>query len=181
MKKYYLLLFSITVISAFFIVRCKTAQTGGALPEPKVPVKWETLHDATENSKKDGKLLFLDVYTDWCGWCKKMDKSTYRDTALIRLLNTQFHPVRLDAEAETLKADGIEYSTKGQQFNEFSVTIMNGQMAFPTTVILNPNLSGVYKQAGYVDGITMRGIASFFGQKLYLQKVDFNTYIKNFK
>ncbi|MBX7242446.1 MAG: DUF255 domain-containing protein [Bacteroidia bacterium] len=180
MKKYYILLFSVTLVAAFFIIQCKTSQYG-ALGEPAVPVKWEKLDVAVENARKDGKFLFLDVYTDWCGWCKKMDKSTYRDTALIRILNSQFHPVKLDAEQESIMAGGKKYLSNGQQFNELAVSVMNGQMAFPTTIILKPDMSGVYKQAGFIDGITMRAISSFFGQKLYEKNVDFNTYVKNYK
>lgn len=180
MKKYYILLFSVTLLAAFFIIRCKTSQYA-ALPQPTTPIKWKSLEDAVKEAQKDGKPLFMDVYTDWCGWCKKMDKSTYRDTALIRILNTKFHPVKLDAEAESLHVGTQKYSTKGQQFNELAISLMNGQMAFPTTIILTPNLEGMYKQAGFIDGITMRAISTYFGEKMFEKNVDFNTFVKNYQ
>jgi uncharacterized protein YyaL (SSP411 family) len=42
-------------------------------------VNWVTFEQAVELSKKDKRKVFIDVYTDWCGWCKVMDKNTFSD------------------------------------------------------------------------------------------------------
>ena len=44
------------------------------------------------------KKMFLDIYTDWCGWCKKMDASTFKNSQVIEIMNRYYYPVKLDAE-----------------------------------------------------------------------------------
>ena len=46
---------------------------------PADEIKWYTWEEAAELSKTAPKKVFIDLYTDWCGWCKKMDKSTFQD------------------------------------------------------------------------------------------------------
>ena len=47
-----------------------------------------------ENPKK----IFIDVYTDWCGWCKRMDNTTFKDSVMVKFLNDNFYCVKLNAE-----------------------------------------------------------------------------------
>lgn len=178
MRKYYFLLITISLISCFYIIRCKSQYS--ALAEPKVPVRWESIETAAAAAKKDGKLIYIDFYTDWCGWCKRMDATTYRDTAFIRLLNTHFHPVQFNAEAGNYKLNGKEYKMDGQ-FNRFAVEMLNGEMAFPTSVILQSDLSGMFKQAGYMDAITSRAVATYFSEKHYLKNEKLSDFVQKFK
>ena len=48
-------------------------------------VKWLTIEQAQELNKKKPRKIFVDVYTDWCGWCKKMDKTTFNHTFFLPL------------------------------------------------------------------------------------------------
>lgn len=178
MKKYYIILTIVTLAISCGIIYKK--MNGGALPEPKTPIHWVNMEEAVQAAKKDGKRIYIDVYTDWCGFCKKMDNSTYRDTALIRYINTHYHAVKLDAEAPIIKADGKDYRLSGQ-FNQFAINTLNAEMAFPTTVILEPSLAGTFKHAGYLDAITVRAIVSYFGEKMYDKNVKLEDYVNKFK
>ena len=40
----------------------------------------------------------MDVYTTWCGWCRQLDNTTYRDPQVIKYLNDNFIPLKIDAE-----------------------------------------------------------------------------------
>ena len=59
------------------------------------PVHWLTFEQAVEKAKTTKKPIFIDVYTTWCGWCKVMDKNTFSDPAVAKVLNEQFYPVKL--------------------------------------------------------------------------------------
>lgn len=179
MAKYYAGLAVITLVVIFFVMRCKSSQYASK-PVPPTPVAWQDIETAAKQAAQDGKPLLIDFYTDWCGWCKRMDQSTYRDTALIRVLNTHFHPVKFNAEKGTYTLNGKSYGMQGQ-FNKFAVESMQGNMAFPTTVILRPDLGGMFKQEGYMDGQTLRAVATYFYQKQYDKRIKLNDFVRDFK
>jgi len=58
----------------------------------------QTWNDALETAKSQNKLVFVDVYTDWCGYCKMMDRDVFSDEEVATYHNTNFVNVKLDAE-----------------------------------------------------------------------------------
>src|SRR4249920_756491 len=54
------------------------------------PVKWMSFEQAVEKSKTEKRKIFIDVYTDWCGWCKVMDKNTFSEAQVAKILNEKF-------------------------------------------------------------------------------------------
>jgi thioredoxin-related protein len=62
-------------------------------------VDWERNYDAgLEKAKKDKKLMMVDIYTDWCGWCKKLDRDTYSDADVGNKVTKDFVAVKLNPE-----------------------------------------------------------------------------------
>ncbi len=106
--------------------------------EPEVvrgPIAWQRdLRRAIEVARAEGKLIVADVYTDWCGWCKKMDKTIYSDPAIIALSRQQVF-VKVNAE------DGGQ----GQNFaQEMRVK------GYPTTIILDGQARVLNVTEGYI-------------------------------
>src|SRR6478736_5236100 len=62
------------------------------------PIKWMSFEEAIEKSKTEKRKIFIDVYTDWCGWCKVMDKKTFSEAKVAKILNEEFYPVKFNAE-----------------------------------------------------------------------------------
>lgn len=110
-------------------------------PDEGSLVKWMTLQEAMEKEKTAPKPVILDFYTDWCGWCKHMMKTTYADPNLAAYINQNFYPVKFDAEGK----DTIEYfgkiykptSPEPRRPHEFAVEMLNGKLSYPTTLFLN--------------------------------------------
>ncbi len=102
-------------------------------------IKWISFEEAVELQKKNPKKIIVDVYTDWCGWCKKMDKNTYTDAEVIKQIEQHFYFVKLNAEQK----EEIKYKDKVFTFkqeykaNELAVSLLNGQMSYPSTVFLD--------------------------------------------
>lgn len=94
---------------------------------------WET---SLKNARAQNKYILVDAYTDWCGWCKVMDKKTFTDPAVADKINTSFYPVKLEMEKE---ADGRKLSMK------YHVN------SFPTFLFFNPDGKLVYVSKGYED------------------------------
>jgi thioredoxin-related protein len=63
-------------------------------------IKWYDFQEGYEKSIKDNKMLFVDSYTDWCGYCKLMDRNTFSDPEIIQVLNTHFIPVKFNPEKD---------------------------------------------------------------------------------
>ena len=60
-------------------------------------INWFEL-DSNTKINNNGKKIIIDLYTDWCGWCKVMDRNTFTDDDVINLINDKFIPVKFDAE-----------------------------------------------------------------------------------
>ena len=71
-------------------------------------INWISIEEAEIANKKEPRKVFIDVYTDWCGWCKKMDASTFEDPQIIKYLNENYYCVKLDGE------DKNTYSQQGR-------------------------------------------------------------------
>lgn len=68
-----------------------------ALASEKIP--WHTdWKSASAAARKANKPIMIDFYTDWCGWCKKLDKDTYSDQRVAELLKKNFVALKLNAE-----------------------------------------------------------------------------------
>jgi len=104
-------------------------------------IEWLDMETAADRNKENKKLIFIDVYTDWCGWCKKMDQSTFKDSAVVAYMNEHFYAVKMNAESKdpiAYKEVLYEYKTfSGKGYNELAVNLLSGKMSFPSFVVLS--------------------------------------------
>jgi thioredoxin-related protein len=91
---------------------------------------WE---EALQLAKDTDKILFLEVSTDWCGYCKRMKSKVYSDTSVGDFYNENF--VNFSADAE--KGEGIAIK---KQF---------GVKGYPTLVYIKPDGTVIEKKSGY--------------------------------
>tara|TARA_B100000683_G_C12505062_1_gene558872 strand:+ start:1700 stop:3121 length:1422 start_codon:yes stop_codon:yes gene_type:complete len=97
---------SISILLLFLIV----SSSIGLAQKHSGPIHWLTLQEADSLYQTNPKPLFIDVYTDWCGWCKRMDATTFQDKSIANYLNTNFYPVKLNAETnEPIRFQGKIY------------------------------------------------------------------------
>lgn len=106
-----------------------------------VSVKWMTFEEAVEKMKKEKRKIFIDVYTDWCGYCKVMDKNTFTDEKVAGLLNQHFYPVKLNAEQKAdivFNGNTYKYIASGRGgYHELAAALLNNQLSYPNFVFLN--------------------------------------------
>ncbi|MDA8693327.1 thioredoxin fold domain-containing protein [Saprospiraceae bacterium] len=114
-------------------------------------LQWTTFDMLPNN--KDNKKYFVDVYTDWCGWCKVMDKKTFTDTKVQEYLNDNFHLVKFNAEQKapiTFKDKIYEWQSGGRSgYNTLAKELMGGRMSYPTMVYLDENMNLIRSIPGY--------------------------------
>lgn len=145
-------------------------------------IHWLTLDQVQEAMKKEPKKVYMDVYTDWCGWCKVMEKKTFTNVNVIRYINQKFYAVRLNAEQK----DSIRFLGKMYGFvpeykaNQLAFDIMHGQMSYPTSVIFEENFMQPQPIPGYLDVPNMEMILKYLGENTY-KTVPFPDYQQSFK
>src|ERR1035438_7038240 len=80
---------------------------------PQKEIKWYSLEDALKLTAVSPKKIYIDVYTDWCGWCKRMDAGTFKDPCIVELMNKYYYPVRFNAEIK----DTLHYGDSTFTYN----------------------------------------------------------------
>ena len=117
------------------------------------PVKWLTMEEAIAKSATAKKKIFIDVYTDWCGYCKVMDKNTFSDPTIAKILNEDFYPVKLNAEQREeilFKGHTFKFIPNGRNgYHELAAALLNNQLSYPTVVFLDEEFNGIMPVPGY--------------------------------
>ena len=144
-------------------------------------INWISWEEAVQLSQTDAqpKKIFVDVYTDWCGWCKKMDKNTFQNPEVSKYMQDNFYMVKMDAEGK----DPIEYQGKTFKFvpsgrrgyHELAAALLQGKMSYPTVVFLDEQLNMLSPVPGYQQVEPFMQIAKYFGENIYKDK-DWQSY-----
>ncbi len=140
-------------------------------------VKWMSFEEAVaaiEKDKKSGrkpKKMFIDVYTDWCGWCKKMDKETFETPDVAAYLNKHFYAVKLNAEQRAdiqFAGHTFKFVAQGSRgYHELAASLLDGQMSYPTVVFLNEEVQLLQRIPGYLDIPTFDTILHYLAEEHY--------------
>jgi thioredoxin-related protein len=145
--------------------------TSSKAPAPATVVNWMTFEEALQRSKTAKRKIFIDVYTDWCGWCKVMDKNTFSDPVVAGILNSKFYPVKFDAEQrEDVVFNGttfkfIPYGNKGT--HQLAAALLNNQLSYPTVVFLDEEFRMIQPLPGYMEAKQFHPIIQFIGDDHY--------------
>lgn len=135
------------------------------------PVKWMSFEQAIEKSKTEKRKIFIDVYTDWCGWCKVMDKNTFSEAQIAKILNEKFYPVKLDAEQkEDIVFSGTTFKfvpSGNKGTHQLAMALLNNQLAYPTVVFLDEEFRMIQPLQGYQKVDEFHKIAQFIGEDHY--------------
>lgn len=95
-----------------------------------------SIEEAIKASESSPRKILMDVYTDWCGWCKVMDRETFSDSSVAAYISKNYYAVKLNAETQpefTYKGQTFRLlSANGRSMNEFVLAITNNQPSYPS-------------------------------------------------
>jgi len=144
-------------------------------------VKWMSLQEVATSLKQQKKPVLIDLYTDWCGWCKVMDQKTYANKNVSDYLSEKFYTIKVDAESRNaLLWDGKSYAyNENYRTNDFAVYLTKGRLSYPTTIIIPAN-GEPQAIPGYLAPAEFELIAKYFGEGNF-GKQSFNDFRAAFK
>ncbi len=120
---------------------------------PTEKVNWLTWQEAVSLNKENPKKIFIDVYTDWCGWCKRMDASTFSDPKVVKYLKDNFYAVKFDAEQkEDIEFNGHTFTfiKRGRRgVHTLAAALLDGRLGYPSVVYLNEKFERIATSPGY--------------------------------
>jgi thioredoxin-related protein len=151
--------------------------------KPKEQINWLSMEEMQLAFKKEPRPVLIDLYTSWCGWCKEMDKTTYKNAKVMAYINEHYYAVRFDAESQ----DDISFNNKIFKYNkemkanELAMYLSFGQMEYPTTVFLTDPEARPAPLPGYLKPKEMEAPLKYFAEaNMKVESfVDFNTKFKN--
>jgi thioredoxin-related protein len=144
-------------------------------------IKWMTWDQAQVQMKKQPKKVWVDVYTDWCGWCKVMDKKTFSDPQVIKFMNDNFYAIKFNSEKDdSIKLLDKLYVIKPEnRVNDLAVELLRGQLSYPTNVFLEENFQNPIPIPGYQAVPQIEMVMRYLGENHY-KTVKWEDYQKTF-
>ncbi len=109
-------------------------------------LKWEEWNAGYKRGIAENKIILVDAYTEWCGWCKKMDKDTYADPAIIKKINKDFVAIKFNPELDkTYFIDSTSYT--GRELH--AMLSKEYRTGYPTTYFILPQNNKLFINPGY--------------------------------
>jgi thioredoxin-related protein len=148
-------------------------------------LKWFSIEEATRLNRIENRKIMIDVYTDWCGWCKVMDRETFNNPVISQILREKYYPVKFNAETkDTILFNGKYYISNGEgsrTAHQLAIYLLQGKLSYPSIVFIDENGQIITAMSGYRKPNEMEPILQYISASLYIQKVDFQEYLKVFQ
>ena len=155
-------------------------------------VNWITIEKAQELQKKVPKNIIMDVYTNWCGPCKLMDKYTFQNPDVANYLNDNFYSVKFNAEGD----EKVIFKGRNFKNNNYKKSLSNtrnsthdfarylGVSGYPTIVFFDMNSNPIAPITGYLNPNQIEIYLNLFSNDAYTEiksQEDFKKFVENFE
>lgn len=149
----------------------------------KDTIKWLSLDEAMQAAAEQPKKIMVEVYTDWCVWCTKMEETTFQDEHIASYINENFYPVRFDADQKaSIKFDGQVYKfvrAGNSSYHELAAHLLRGRLSYPAIVFMDENTNVIQTISGYKSPIQFMQVITYFGEDRH-RTTPWSTYKKSF-
>lgn len=147
-------------------------------------IEWLTVEEAMERHAKEPRYWIMDLYTDWCGWCKRMDATTFKDSIITAEIKENFYAVKFNAEAKrdiTVDGKTYKYVPNGRRgYHELAAQILNGKLSYPSFAYFNDKGQKMQVIPGFKTREQLHPILDYIGNGIY-QTTKWEDYMKDYK
>ena len=155
-------------------------------------INWISINELEDVLKTSEKNIIIDIYTNWCGPCKLMEKNTFQNKYISKFINENYHAVKFNAEGN----ETVIFTEKVFQNPNFDVKRVNtrnatheftrflGVSAYPTTIFLDKDMSLITPVRGYLIPKQLEIYLELFKNDQYKKitsQLDFDNFIKSFE
>jgi clan AA aspartic protease (TIGR02281 family) len=165
----------------------EVAVNAAVVPETiieKQKIEWLSWEQAVAKMEKEPRKIMVDVYTDWCGWCKRMDATTMEDPKIVKLIGEKYYAVKMDGEGKkdiVFRGRTYKWVAQGRNgYHELPAEMLSGKMSYPTLVFLDEEYGIIQPLPGYQDVPTLEPILAYFGGGHY-KNTPWETFQASFK
>ena len=146
-------------LSALLFLSCNQVDKGYGVDPTETTeagLNWYSIDDIEKMKNIGDRKILVDIYTGWCGWCKKMDENTFTDPTVVEFLNRNYVLVKFNAEQkEAIKYQGETFELVKigrRKTNKLAVKFLDGRIGYPAIVFLDGNnLEKIKTSSGYKD------------------------------
>lgn len=146
-------------------------------------VKWLSIKEAQQKNKEVQKPFIIDIYTDWCGWCKHMMKTTYSNAGIANYINSNFYPVKFDAETkDTIEYNGKIYkptSKEPKTPHELAIKFLGTSLSYPSTMFVTNNFEYNLLSQGFIEDKKIEPLLIFMVENAWRNSV-YDEFSKHF-
>jgi thioredoxin-related protein len=146
-------------------------------------INWLKIEDLEAAQAKEPRKVIIDLYTDWCHWCHKMDKNTFQNPGIAAYVNENFYAVRFNAEQKdtiVFKGQKFGFVAKGRKgYNELAAALAKGRLSYPTIVYLDLESNLIQAVPGYMDAAAFEKVITYLGEDHHKEQ-EFEQYKMNY-
>jgi thioredoxin-related protein len=135
-------------------------------------VDWKGWNAGLSAASSSHRPVVVDVYTDWCRWCKQMDREVYARADVAQYLSAHFVTVKLNAESGEL----VTY--QGRSLSARSLASSFDVSGYPTTIFLDASGQHLANVPGYIEPAKFLLLLRYIGDGHMERGVKWDDYVK---
>ena len=179
---FFITLFIFTFLSC---TNSEQQNTAGTAASSKNTIEWLTIEQVQEKNKTAPRKVIVDIYTDWCGWCKRMDSEVFANPEIAQYIAQNYYAVKFNAESKqtiNFKGNPYEYIDNGRNgTNKLAFKLVLGDtpqnpgIGYPTFAFLDENLDRINAFPGYRNVQQMNTLLRYIAEN-HFSDLDLNQY-----